>query len=313
MAQVVARKPSGPVAVDAVADEVAKAYNRAVGTYRTYADGDPRQPFSFGGQHAFADRQVWSVLTTKLRELRAIGATSVSVLDAGCGPGTWLCRIARYANALGFDRISARGFDIAGTQIETARRAARELWDIPGLRLRFDVADLRRPLPEADASVDITLCLYSVLSHLPTAYLEHVVSDMARVTKGHLIATVRPIGSSPTAFIDSIETTRHIMLDHDRDQCDVEFKDGRHFTLPFHLFSPTELRHRFSQHFEIEDLLGLDIFHGRFPLDHRWNPTPAAFDPRFADNLAQLEDRYARQPGFMERAAHLMLVGRHRP
>jgi hypothetical protein len=67
---------------------------------------------------------------------------------------------------LGFRRITARGFDVASAQIEIARRLARDLTSMPGVDLSFDVSDLESRMPEADASVDITLCLYSVLSHL---------------------------------------------------------------------------------------------------------------------------------------------------
>jgi hypothetical protein len=38
--------------------------------------------------HAYADRQIWNLLEKKLVELRATGARSISILDAGCGPGT---------------------------------------------------------------------------------------------------------------------------------------------------------------------------------------------------------------------------------
>jgi SAM-dependent methyltransferase len=313
MSQVYMRRSGTSATADACPDWVAKAYNEAADTYRAYADGDPQRLFSFDGPHGFADGQVWSVLAEKLRGLHATGATSVNILDAGCGPGTWLRRIAHYASVLGFRSITARGFDVAETQIEAANSMARELRGISGLQLSFDVADLQRPLPEKDRSVDITLCLYSVLSHLPRAHLPQVASEIARVTRGHFIATVRSIGSTPTVFVDTIESARQIMLDHDRDQCDIELRDGRQFTLPFHLFSPSELRRVFMRHFEIEDLLGLDIFHGRFSLDRRWNPAPCSFDPRSARLLAVLEDQYARHPSLMERATHLMLVGCCRP
>jgi hypothetical protein len=54
---------------------------------------------------------------------------------------------------------------------------------MPGVDLRFDVSDLESRLPEADASVDITLCLYSVLSHLRVTSLRGVVRELGRVTR----------------------------------------------------------------------------------------------------------------------------------
>lgn len=298
-----ARSLGRSATADAAPEWVAKAYNEAVDAHGAYADGDPQHLLSFDGPHGFADGQVWSLLARKLRGLRAAGATSVNILDAGCGPGTWLRRIVHYASALGFRSITARGFDVTEAQIKAANYMARELRGIRGLQLSFDVADLRKPIPEKDRSVDITLCLDSVLNHLPRGHLPEVASEIARVTKGHFIATVRSIGS----------IARQITLDHARDQCEIALHDGQQLALPFHLFSPSELRRTFIRYFEIEDLLGLDIFHGRFSLDRRWNPAPCSFDPRFTELLAELEDRYARHPGFMERATHLMLVGCHRP
>jgi SAM-dependent methyltransferase len=115
----------------------------------------------------------------ELADLRASGATKVSFLDAGCGPGTWLRRLVTRALALGFCGITARGFDVAGAQIRRARFAAGNLSSLPGVHLTFEVADLTGRLPEADDSVDMTLCLYSVLSHLPVASLANVSAEIA--------------------------------------------------------------------------------------------------------------------------------------
>jgi len=111
---------------DCAASNVAVAYNQAGGDYVAYADGDPTNLFEFDGLHAYADRQVWTLLDTKLTDLRATGATSIRILDAGCGPGTWLRRLVTRAHALGFTTITARGFDVARAQIQRARLLARD-------------------------------------------------------------------------------------------------------------------------------------------------------------------------------------------
>jgi hypothetical protein len=181
------------------------------------------------------------------------------------------------------------------------------------VNLTFDVADLTGELPEADASVDLTLCLYSVLSHLPVASLPKISAEVARVTSGHFIATVRSVGSTPTVSVDSIEQARHIKLDNSRDRCEIEFCDGRHIVLSFHLFAASELRSYFTDHFDIEDLRGIDLFHNRFAPDPRWNPASLAVDNQFSDELERLEETYATSTGFVERATHLMLVARRGP
>jgi SAM-dependent methyltransferase len=293
-------------------DDVADIYNQAGDDYVSYADGDPSRPFAFDGMHAYADRCVWAVLESKLTDLRASGASSVRLLDAGCGPGTWLRRLVIRAHALGFSSISARGFDIAEAQLQRARLASRNLANLPGVDLTFDVADLMDRLPEPDASVDLTLCLYSALSHLPVASLTDISTEIARVTSGYFTTTVRPIGSTPTAFIDSIEKVRRLRQDHARDRCELDLSDGRRIAFSFHQFRAVELRNYFASNFDIEDLRGLDLFHSRFAADPRWNPVSPTGDSELANELERLERAHATSMEFMDRALHLLLVARSR-
>ena len=72
---------------------------------------------------------------------------------------------------------TARGFDVARVQVQRARLLARDLSGISGVNITFEVADFTGELPEADASVDLTLCLYSVLSHLPVASLPKISAE----------------------------------------------------------------------------------------------------------------------------------------
>lgn len=290
--------------------EVAKAYNQAGYDYVAYADGDPNRLFSFSGLHAYADRRVWSILESKLHDLKAAGATSVTLLDAGCGPGTWLRRLVTRALMLGFQKIAARGFDVASAQIETAQRMSRDLAGMPGVDLTFEVADLEGRIPAADYCFDITICLYSVLSHLRVTCLPGVAQELRRVTRGHFVATVRAVGSTPTIFVDSLEKVRAFTHDHGEDRCDVEFADGRRLSLRSHLFTANELRSCLSPHFEVEDLCGLDLFHTRFAPDRRWNPRCEELSVPIEPDLEKLEERYARRSQFIDRATHLLFVGR---
>src|SRR3984893_5236792 len=293
-------------------NDVAEIYNQAGDDYVSYADGDPSQPFAFDGMHAYADRCVWAVLETKLTDLRASGASSVRFLDAGCGPGTWLRRLVIRARALGFSSITARGFDIAQAQIQRARLAARGLSSLPGVNLTFDVADLTDRLPEPDASVDLAHCLYSALSHLPVASLTDISTEIARVTSGYFITTVRPIGSTPTAFVDSIEKVSRLKQDHVRNRCEIDLSDGRHLAFSFHQFAAVELRNYFAGCFDIEDLRGLDLFHSRFMPDSRWNPVSPPGDGELAGELEGFWAAPTLHPEFMDRATHLLLVARRR-
>jgi len=297
---------------DKAMDDVADIYNDAGDAYAAYADGDPSQLFAFDGMHGYADRCVWAALEKKLIDLRASGASSVRLLDAGCGPGTWLRRLVIRARSLGFSSITARGFDIAQAQIQRARSAARNPSSLPGVNLTFDVADLADRLPEPDASVDLTLCLYSALSHLPVARLPEISKEMARVTSGYCITTVRPIGSTPTAFVDSIGKVRRLKQDHVRDRCEIDLSDGRHLAFNFHQFTAVELRNHFASCFDIEDVRGLDLFHSRFMPDSHWNLVSPSGDSQLADALERLEEAYAMCAEFIDRATHLLLVARTR-
>jgi SAM-dependent methyltransferase len=249
-------------------------------------------------------------LDRKLADLKSRGATSIRFLDAGCGPGTWLRRMIVRALELGFSSITARGFDVSRTQIEQARSLARNLADIPQVRLVFDVADLAEPLPEPDGTVDIALCLYSVLSHLPIGELTKVSRELSRVTSGHLVVAVRSIGSVPSAFVYPIEKVRYLRRDHNRDQCEIELHDHSRATFSLHLFSAAELRRYFAQNFVIEDVRGLDLFHSRFAPDSRWSPPYLQTDKHLSEELALLEEMCATKPEFVDRATHIMLVGR---
>ena len=68
----------------------------------------------------------------------------------------------------------------------------------------------------------------------------------------------------------------------------------------------------FEVHFDIEDLQGLDLSHGQFGLNRRRNPESLRADAEFQAELARLEETYARKPCFVERADHLLFVGRRR-
>ena len=297
---------------DPAVTNAADAYNQAGDDYLAYADGTGEELYSFDGRYAYGDRQIWTLLERKLNELRAAGADSVTILDAGCGPGTWLCRIVARAHALGFTTINARGFDIAQTQIQLARLHGHELSRLPGVTLTFDVRDVTRPFSESDASVDIILCLYAVLNHVPVAALPAFFAEVARVTTGCFVSTVRAAGSTPTIFVDSLDKARDFKQDNNRDRCEIELQDGRRLAFDSHLFTAAELRQLIGNRFVIEDFRGLDLFHSRFALDPRWNPASLAADYHLGEELALLEEAYATNPHVMDRAAHLLVVAHPR-
>ncbi len=286
---------------------IALAYNEAGYRYGKYADGPSRGLFQFDGRHAYSDRKTWETIEGRLLKLRAGGCDHLRVLDVGCGPGTWLRRVVVRACQIGFSRITAQGIDIADTQILRARAMSRGVAALEGVALSFTHGDLRGKLPAG--RFDLSLCLYGVLNHIPTAEQPEVFARLAAATGAWMVCAVRTVGSTPTVYVDDVCAAVRFYQDNRIDRLDVEFANGRKLRFPSHLFSRAELQRLAAPAFEVEDLRGLDLFHGRFDGDPRWNPggLPTA---RLAQELERLEDRYCRDPGFMDRATHLLLTAR---
>ncbi|MEO8896391.1 MAG: class I SAM-dependent methyltransferase [Rhizomicrobium sp.] len=288
---------------------IANAYDRAGYRYAIYADGDLQKLFAFDGKYAHGDRKTWDAIEIALRGLR-VRQDRLTVLDLGCGPGTWLRRVVTRARQLGFARIEARGTDIATAQLQRARAHARALAEQPGISLKFEHGDLRGVLAAPDHSIDLCLCLNGVLNHLAPAALPGVFGEIARVTSGWFLATVRAVGSTPTVYIDELSAAKRFHQDNRHNRLEVEFHNGGRAAFDSHLFARAELQALAARHFEIDDLRGLDLFHGRFAADPRWNPEVSSPPAHFAEQLERLENRYCRDPGFIDHATHLLLAAR---
>jgi SAM-dependent methyltransferase len=283
-------------------------YDRAGERYRAYADGDVDKLYEFDGQYAYGDQEIWRILGNTLNKLRARGRRDLSVVDLGCGPGTWIRRIVDWAVKTGFTRIIAHGVDLAEAQVRRARLLSQHLARHAGVRLRFEVGDIRERMPEPDGSVDICLCLYGVLNHLPAKDLPTVFGEVARITKGKFITTLRAIGSTPTIYVDGVKAAKTYHQDNVHGRLQVEFQNGGQTSFPSHLFSASEIRALATPILGIEELSGLDLFHTRFATDPDWNPVEATPDANFIHALRVLEHRFRRNPTFMDHATHLLLI-----
>jgi SAM-dependent methyltransferase len=291
---------------------VGAAYNEAGARYVEYADGNPEKLFSFDGQYAYGDRYTWKILEARMQALRLSGSQTLRVLDLGCGPGTWLRRIVTRAMDMGFKQISARGVDIADAQVRRAREFSRNLIGRPGIDLKFEVGDIRDRFIEPSASVDLCLCLYAVINHIPKHEMAFVVREIARVTSGDFITTVRSVGSTPTIYVGPVSSATSFHQDNRADRLDVELRDGRHASFSSHLFSSDELKMLVAPYFTTDDVRGLDLFHGRFAADPRWNPATSTSSRAFSAELEKIEAAYCRNPEFIDHATHLLLIARRR-
>ena len=145
--------------------------------YLRYADGDASRLFDFTSQYSFADREIWRRIDATLMRLAASGRRTLSLLDAGCGPGTWLRRTALRARELGFERINAFGFDISPTMVALAKSSLAGLDDLT-VRMHFLVRDITAGPAFTDQEFDLCLCLYGVLNHLPVTAHDQVAQEL---------------------------------------------------------------------------------------------------------------------------------------
>lgn len=292
-----------PAFESATLSETADAYDAAGDDYLRYADGDAGALFEFSSRYGFADREIWQRIDARLVAIRSSGQTSLRIIDAGCGPGTWLMRCALRARALGFVSVKGLGFDISPAMIDLAVRGCAAFHD-PFINLEFTVADIVDGL-DCGNKADIVLCLYGVLNHLPVVQHSAVASALVHAGRS-LFVTVRTIGSLPSIFIAGIEDARSFRQDNAHDRLEIDLVDGRHIEFPSHLFGADEFYALFAAYGAIEERVGLDLFHGRFAPDERWNP-PEMADSGFRDALVRLEHLCANDPCFLDRAAHVLL------
>ena len=284
--------------------ETADAYDAAGHAYLRYADGVDTPLFDFSSRYSFADREIWRRIDAQFVSIRASGRSSIRIVDAGCGPGTWLMRCALRARALGFTSVHGVGIDISPAMIDLALQERANVCD-PAIELDFRVGDITAGLGLTPGSADLVLCLYGVMNHLPVSMHQSVAAELARAGRS-LFVTVRTIGSLPSIFIAGIEDACDFHQDNVRDRLEIDLRDGRHLGFPSHLFCAEEFQNLFAGQGQIVERVGLDLFHGRFAPDPRWNP-PGPPDARFSEALARLEHLCANDPCFIDRAAHILL------
>jgi len=302
------RQHRRPVLSAAFASSTAAAYDAAGRDYLAYADGDASQDFCFDGTYGFADREIWQRIERKLAQLAADGHHTLRVLDAGCGPGTWLRRVVLRARALGFKTVLAYGFDLSPVMVNLALAQAAGI-TTDSITLTYTQGDITGALPFEDHSFDLSLCLYGVLNHLPAAALAAVAAELARVTSDTMFVTVRAAGSQPTIYVDGLARARAFHQDNVNDWMDVDLEDGRRLGFRSHLFTAADLQALFEPHLATTTMFGLDVFHSRFASHPDWNPPAISGQTDFEEDLDRLEKTYASSPHFIDRAVHILLIG----
>jgi ubiquinone/menaquinone biosynthesis C-methylase UbiE len=318
----IAVSPKTRWAAAALAGTTAGAYDHVGESYTRYADGESvrgsstSRPSAEDNRFAHADTAVWDTIRRAVDDLRSNGLTTVRVLDAGCGPGMWSKRVAEYAQHVGFE-VSVTGVDISKAQLDIARERSTRFLDCvqrgPKPVLAFIEHDLAKPLPWPDAHFHLVLCNYVVLNHLTREAMPLAVKELCRVAGHSVVATLRAIGSPPTACIIGTEQVLQYRLDSERGQLDVTLKDGTRHRLSFNIYPAETIRSIFTPHAEVLDMRAVDLFVTRFAPDGKWTarllgelPERSAVEQK----LRELETGLCRMPGWIDHGTHILIVAR---
>ena len=131
------------------------AEHAVIGVAPPYRPSRPH-PAARKRQPGCRDRR-WPALAAALDTLHGAHRRSVRIVDCDCGGGALLLCAVRYARAIGFTAIEARGIDDQAMLVDRARAAAADLRD-PAIGISFEATDIVRALEdEADFPADIVL------------------------------------------------------------------------------------------------------------------------------------------------------------
>jgi ubiquinone/menaquinone biosynthesis C-methylase UbiE len=293
---------------------IASAYNHVGDGYRCYADGEGLDdPCEGPSRFAHADAIVWETIRKTIDQLRGAGVPTLRVLDAGCGPGTWIRRVAVYAHHQGL-AVEAVGLDISSGQLEIARKHAESLsarYPDDRSKLEFVMHDLADPLPWPDGHFHMVLCNYVVLNHLPKMALPRVIEDLCRVATYRVISTVRALASPPTGCIIGTEQVREYHQDCGRGELKLALKDGTEHVLTFNFYSAETLKALFQPHAKIVDLRAIDLFLSRFAPDANWTANLVnclTGRQEVIRKLQEIEETLCRQDGWVDHGTHVLIV-----
>ena len=292
----------------------ARAYDQAGEAYGAYADGRAAH-YCSTSRFAHADNIVWDSLRKSIDELSEAGITTLRILDAGCGPGTWVRRVAAYARRMHLS-VDATGFDIAEGQLEIARRHMDGATGASGnTRVRFLAHNLADPLPWSNGAFHLVLCNYIVLNHLDRSALPGAIGELCRVANHRVIATLRAVASPVTACIIGTEHVSQYHHDRHNGELRLVLKDGSEHVLTLNLYSAERLKALFGTRATIVDLRAVDLFLSRFALDENWTAQLASALPGRSQVLRSLrvaEEQLCREPAWLDHGTHILLVARPR-
>lgn len=291
----------------------AAAYDHTGERYTLYADGNADQDGAPRRQYAHADTIVWNAIRREIDALHRSGVKTLRVLDAGCGPGVWLKRIAAYADALDCG-LEAVGFDISSGQLRLARDLLNNApKDHPDLTRNISllVYDLEAPLPWDTGAFHIVLCNFVVLNHVSRNAFPIAVEELCRVASHRVIATLRAVASPPTSCITGPDEIADFHQDCAKGEFHITLKDGSEHHLTLNLYSAAAVKSEFAKHADALDVRAIDLFFNRFAPDAKWTASEVGTLPGRDDvmrGLGKLEEHFCRKSGWIDHGTHVLVV-----
>lgn len=297
-----------------IINETKRAYNCFCKEYEIYADGRVTENlFDYENRsHGFADKKTMEKIEQQITKFLNNEKQTLKILDIGCGPGTWLRRIVdRFGISKGV-KIECVGVDISETLLYLAKERFEKYSVKNGgnINMKFQWTDLTETLPFEDNEFDLTLCLYTVLNHIPANKIRTVVKEISRITNGVNITSVKPVGGLPTVYVCDIKDV--INYKQSFDTLSFLHKSGDEWRVCSHLFKRKEIVGLFNNFGKVEECLGLGIFFPRFEFQTDWKTDDGIESYRTLKNeMEKMEMAHWSNPRWVDMANHIMTITRY--
>lgn len=302
-------------------------YDKFSESYTGYANGtstltellklkesDVNRAFSWGDVQTWQSIEETLALTIERRQ-QSGDVTPITLLDVGCGDGVWALRVAHYCFSRGQSACIAC-LDLSPAMLESARKQFDDFHSQCGandIAVTYEICDLSAGLPAHIRSkgFDITLCLHTVLNHLPANALTFAISELVISTHGYLYFSVKPPFSKPTFYAAPMSEILH--FDRRDEHLYALDRSGGFHVLRSNLISHQQLKDALLP-FSVEtEYVGLDVLISRLTPDPRWvgdDPTAKLLP---IDDLLSLEARASLDSRYLNFANHILAIVDTRP
>ncbi|OCX24820.1 class I SAM-dependent methyltransferase [Pseudomonas graminis] len=309
--------------MSSISNDVASFYNFFSENYTSYANGSAAlgEIIDLGSNidsHPFSrsDLKTWQAIQNSIDALisekkRRKDTAPLTLLDVGCGDGVWAIRIANYCLSNNI-AVDVDCVDLSDNMLQRAEMLFLAYCDSlkasPDLRVTYTKCNIIDGLGDSHRSrrYDLTLCLHTVLNHVPRESLKICIRELVEHTSGFLYISVKPPFSRPTFYAASMsEVIRYERRDDHLYALDLK---GKFHIIPSNLISAEQLRELFRPHPISYDLIALDMMLSRFMPDPQWigSDTNEMCVPM--DSLLALEAEVSANPTLLDFANHILAV-----